>query len=734
MRWRTLLAAAVALAAVTPAGATEPTTPPTRIDLDVAAERLTLERVSYAFASLPASLPSAFTLSAGASVSEVFAHASRDAVDRNYDLGPATLPAGDVAVGAQIVDLVADPRRQITSVFSVRFDGPGGLTYGATSPPFEILEGTNIYVFSMPIMTGSAQYGGDVQITVRRGYLNLRITDTFFQSQGSIDPQIPADFFEPGSDPFTGTVQLRGEPLSDPAPFDLAPTDTVIERIAPPLPPGPFGDTVPIEIVALNLVSVEPITVTVRGCCPDLWNVRVTLPHGPVLPGSMTVTKTHANGGTFTAEFLVQPRFTFRRQSDGLERVFDAPHETLNGSGEWTPPPCQALPGFKGAEDLCVGQIVLHSERTHLVLEPTPVPDGPAPQIDPSAHVDPAALLATGVVVGANTFVGAGALIGPGSVIGANAGIGDGAIVGAGAVISDGAWVGALGVVGGRSLLEPWAFVDQEAVLGEESLIDTFSWLGPGARIGSHAVIGSFSTVGAGVRAGSELVMGDRSLIEEDLIAAEGTQIVSGGIVIASTYPCDLYGTRFPSEASSCSLAGGVVEGCTTIPASDRVPPPPGQQITPGTVTGTAHTQLEGDVDGTGVAPGNGGQPYVPTTHDCDDFADELEQGLTARGYDATFTVYWRLNPDWRWYNRLWTDRWIDGHAITDIRQADGTTVWIEPQLSAAQGAVGQDLDFDDDGRVGVDTTSGDDTTEDGYRIEVYGSRAEAEAAGNVLD
>src|SRR5262249_4662833 len=40
-------------------------------------------------------------------------------------------------------------------------------------------------------------------------------------------------------------------------------------------------------------------------------------------PGVMNVTKTHSNGGYFTSQFLVQPRFMFTRISDNVIRTLD---------------------------------------------------------------------------------------------------------------------------------------------------------------------------------------------------------------------------------------------------------------------------------------------------------------------------------------------------------------------------------------------------------------------------
>ena len=111
---------------------------------------------------------------------------------------------------------------------------------------------------------------------------------------------LPADFFGPGSDPFDGVISL-GNPMGD--------VDTVVARqdVMNFMYPLPSEQVVPIEMVSLNLVSCEPIEVAGFG----LWDVEMTLSPATMPPGTLTATKTHANGGTFDAVFYVQPVYTF---------------------------------------------------------------------------------------------------------------------------------------------------------------------------------------------------------------------------------------------------------------------------------------------------------------------------------------------------------------------------------------------------------------------------------------
>ncbi len=123
---------------------------------------------------------------------------------------------------------------------------------------------------------------------------------------------IPADFFGPGSDPFEGTVYIDG--------------DTTVDRINDvtfPGGPSPVETTVPIELVALHLVSIEPITVTHNGGQdPELWDLSIELPGPGPTPapavGTLTPTKTHANGGTFDSTLNVEPVYIFTRVSGPL--------------------------------------------------------------------------------------------------------------------------------------------------------------------------------------------------------------------------------------------------------------------------------------------------------------------------------------------------------------------------------------------------------------------------------
>ena len=156
---------------------------------------------------------------------------------------------------------------------------------------------------------------------------------------------IPGDFFHPGSDPFDGAVSFVGDPdgLGNAA---IRPADTIVERSTIALVSAcPSVDTVPIEIRALSLVSLGPITVTSGGGSAQLWDVRVCLSSGfAQVPGTITIRRDCDDGGTYDSVLPVTPKFIFTRQSDSAVRILDNGMVfTLLADGCWVE---TADPGF----------------------------------------------------------------------------------------------------------------------------------------------------------------------------------------------------------------------------------------------------------------------------------------------------------------------------------------------------------------------------------------------------
>ena len=161
---------------------------------------------------------------------------------------------------------------------------------------------------------------------------------------------IPPGFFGPGSDPFTGVIVYGGQPLATAPPGAIFPADTIVERLDTALLGGPgTQDVIPIEIVALHLVSVQPITVTYNGGMnPQLWDVQSCLSSAaPQQVGSMAIRLGSCDpreGGTFQAILPVLPRLVFTEVGNPLnQRILDMgallipPIQFQTVNGHWLP-------------------------------------------------------------------------------------------------------------------------------------------------------------------------------------------------------------------------------------------------------------------------------------------------------------------------------------------------------------------------------------------------------------
>ena len=121
--------------------------------------------------------------------------------------------------------------------------------------------------------------------------------------------KIPANFFGPTSNEYTGVVPLVGVPL--PNEGDI---DTVIHRNAVWAP-----GTTSIKMTKLSLRSINPIIVTYGNGSPsEQWEVSVSLSTLKESTGTMTFSAT-----TFDSSLKVWPKFTFRRLSDNTTLVLD---------------------------------------------------------------------------------------------------------------------------------------------------------------------------------------------------------------------------------------------------------------------------------------------------------------------------------------------------------------------------------------------------------------------------
>lgn len=109
-----------------------------------------------------------------------------------------------------------------------------------------------------------------------------------------------------------GIVGLKGLPIGP------GTTDTIVQRLGGTSAGFDFGgppETIPIEIVALSLVSVAPVFIV-----SSFFDVFVTLdpvPLGPTV-GTMVVSHQNASGGTFNAQLPVNALLTFSEVGNPL--------------------------------------------------------------------------------------------------------------------------------------------------------------------------------------------------------------------------------------------------------------------------------------------------------------------------------------------------------------------------------------------------------------------------------
>jgi hypothetical protein len=155
--------------------------------------------------------------------------------------------------------------------------------------------------------------------------------ETYHNFQAS---PVPAGFFGTGSNKYAGLVPLVGVPV-DPSVSD---TDTIIHRNTDVFTPG----STTITMTALNLNSINPISVSYTDGHTEDWNVRVNLSDVKASGGTMSF----SDGGTFDSSLSVYPKFTFTRVSDGATKVLDT-----GGSGGGGLAPQSAMQVGGGGSD-----------------------------------------------------------------------------------------------------------------------------------------------------------------------------------------------------------------------------------------------------------------------------------------------------------------------------------------------------------------------------------------------
>lgn len=161
--------------------------------------------------------------------------------------------------------------------------------------------------------------------------------DLFATQPGTTFMGAPFQGVPLGTFNFGGTIGVK--PVGD--------TDTIVQRLAPasaPTPPG-GSSTIPIELVSLSLVSVNPINL---GAGTNFYYITLQSQRGgPTSPGQMAINFDSGNGGgTFDSFFDVF--FDVREGALNGPIVASADAQLTNSGANWdrTPPPgAVTIPG-----------------------------------------------------------------------------------------------------------------------------------------------------------------------------------------------------------------------------------------------------------------------------------------------------------------------------------------------------------------------------------------------------
>jgi len=188
---------------------------------------------------------------------------------------------------------------------------------------FQTLPGNNYLIFEGVSDYGNNMFIDDIEITSPVSVVIDAGNDAYTVAEGSIGfgtdrgyPAIPSGFFGPGSDPFVRNIKLKGQASNGsqlPSPDMMVNRSFSVEFNAIP------GEVViGTEMLQLNLVSKDPIKVTKGGGTVDsFFDVffQIDIPQ----LGNMDISLEHETGGTFTMNFSVFPKITFRNTIDPSE-------------------------------------------------------------------------------------------------------------------------------------------------------------------------------------------------------------------------------------------------------------------------------------------------------------------------------------------------------------------------------------------------------------------------------
>lgn len=188
---------------------------------------------------------------------------------------------------------------------------------------FQTSPGNNYLIFEGVSDFGNNMFIDDIEITSPVSVIIIGGNDAYTVAEGSIGfgmdrgyPALPPGFFGPGSDPFEGNIKLKGQSSNG---SQLPNPDMMVNRsFSVEFNEIPGEVVIGTEMLQLNLVSKDPIKVTKDGgMVESFFDVffQIDIPQ----PGNMNISLEHETGGTFTMNFSVFPKITFRNTIDPSE-------------------------------------------------------------------------------------------------------------------------------------------------------------------------------------------------------------------------------------------------------------------------------------------------------------------------------------------------------------------------------------------------------------------------------
>ncbi|HEX9941976.1 MAG TPA: hypothetical protein VGG03_08170 [Thermoanaerobaculia bacterium] len=154
----------------------------------------------------------------------------------------------------------------------------------------------------LALVTGSPALAGDN--VIHKG-VDLWMTVAGFAQTSFASEPIPADFFCPGSQPFTGTIYFKGAPLAAEPAASLGAIDTVVRRLDDAAFDAKGVAYTRIQLMALSLVSTRPVETS----CGS-YDVAVRL-DGEQPMTNMRIVRTNRFGGTYAAPLALNVKVVF---------------------------------------------------------------------------------------------------------------------------------------------------------------------------------------------------------------------------------------------------------------------------------------------------------------------------------------------------------------------------------------------------------------------------------------